>query len=333
MPQQYIPSLEVQLELPEQLWRRETARAHSAAFQRLQSIEEITALRLQETAKKSDIPTMKQISDALRSSGVAPLILSGLPGSGGASILIDTWANLPPAPSRPIGDLFWASDRTVLYMVQAVSGANTWVYTTGTARTTLAGIITGLGTNDAGFLNFITDYSHTLRWSGSAWTWAPADDGSDYYRMYENAPSGFGASAWQVCDGSIVARLNPDGTTTNVTVPNLTTAAYLKGGTAAAAVAAASGRTTSDSAGTPAGTNSAPAFTGTPGTTGNDGDVGVNIASAGATLVALNPHTHTFTPAGTVAAPAFAGNALAGHDHGPNTLELRNKQAALYYRR
>lgn len=47
------------------------------------------------------------------------------------------------------------------------------------------------------------------------------------------------------------------------------------------------------SAGTPAGTNSAPAFTGS----------------------ALGAHQHTLTPAGTNSAPAFTGNALGTHSH------------------
>jgi hypothetical protein len=44
---------------------------------------------------------------------------------------------------------------------------------------------------------------------------------------------------------------------------------------------------------TPVGTNSAPAFTGTP----------------------LGTHAHTFTATGTVSAPSFTGNALAPHAH------------------
>ena len=242
--------------------------------------------------------------------------------------------NYPPA-EQAVGTLFYEIDRTVWYLValNSTGSVNTWIYAGGTCRTTLANIITSLGTNDTGFLNFITDYSHLLYWTGSAWTWAPADDGSGYYRLCETAPAGFGASAWQICDGTgPIPRLNADGTTTNVTVPNLATAAYLKGGTSAAAVAAAGGLTTSVSGGTPAGTVSAPTFTGTPGTTGTNSTNQEVQVGLGVT-VAADGHTHSITPAGTNSAPTFTGSALAGHDHGPNTLELRNKQGILYYRR
>ena len=228
------------------------------------------------------------INQALRVSGSNPLVVSGLPGAGTAAVIVDVWANLPTPGGQRIGDLFWATDRTVLYLVESVSGANAWVYVLGTARTTFAAITTGLGTNDAGFLNFITDYSHTLRWDGSAWTWAPGDDGSGYYRLCESAPAGFGASAWQTCDGSTVARLNADGTTTNVTVPDVTTAAYLKGGLAAAAIAAASGASGAPSA-----------------TTTVDNNLDISTVNVGS-------DTHT---------------------HGAGTLELRNKQVGLYFRR
>jgi hypothetical protein len=176
----------------------------------------------------------------------------------------------------------------------------------------------GLGAADVGTLAWVTDYSHLLQWTGSAWTWGPADPGSGFYAMYESAPSGFGSNAWQLCNGSTVARFNADGTTTNVTVPDVTTAAYLKGALAAAAIAVASGNT-------PAGTVSTPTFTGTPGTTGND-SASVAVQSGAGTTVAADPHTHPFTPAGTLSTPTFTGNAMT-------TLELRNKTTALYYRR
>lgn len=62
--------------------------------------------------------------------------------------------------------------------------------------------------------------------------------------------------------------------------------------------------TSSDSAGTPAGTNSAPTFTGSAlaGHTHGDGSLATDSVSGG-------------TPAGTVSAPTFTGNALSTHTH------------------
>lgn len=214
-------------------------------------------------------------------------------------------------------------------LVYYTSAAGVWTYLTGEYRSTLANILTGLGTADAGLKQVVTDYSHTLRWTGSAWEWNDGDDGSDFYRLYESVPSGYGASAWALCDGSTVARLNSDGTTTNITLDDVTTARYLKGGLTSAGVAAAGGVTTSVSGGTPVGSVAAPVFTGD----------AVAAASTNATpdLVApdvtgtgVSPVT---TATGTNSAPTFTGSALAGHDHGPNTLELANLQKRLYYRR
>jgi len=195
------------------------------------------------------------------------------------------------------GGLFSASDRN--YVTWVSTGA-AWIYLCGTERNTLSNLRAGLGTNDAGYLFFVTDYSHLLRWSGSAWEWAPGDTGSGYYQLFEAAPAGYGASAWALCDGSTVARLNADGTTTNVTLDDVSTARYLKAGTSSSGVTAASGTTTA------AGT----------GATGNN-SASQEVQSGTGTTVAAHPHTHT--------GPS--------HDHGPGTLELANLQKRLYFRR
>ena len=214
-------------------------------------------------------------------------------------------------------------------LVYYTSAAGAWTYLTGEYRSTLANILTGLGTADAGLKQVVTDYSHTLRWTGSAWEWNDGDDGSDFYRLYESAPAGYGANAWALCDGSTVARLNSDGTTGNITLDDVTTARYLKGGLTSAAVAAASGLTTSVSGGTPAGTVAAPIFTGDPVAAAST-DATPDLVAPDVTATGVSPVT---TATGTNSAPTFTGSALAGHDHGPDTLELANLRKRLYYRR
>lgn len=273
------------------------------------------------------------LRDQLQAPGQTPLNLTALlPSQGQAVLLEDTHANrltLYPASNYSVGTVFYETDRTIVYAVTSSSGTLVWTYIVGVHDDVLASIPTDLSTNDAGFLFEVTNYDHILQWTGSAWTWGPGEVGSGYYILYEAAPNSVGASSWQICDGSTVARLNADGTTTNVTVPDVSTAVYLKAGTVSAAVAASSGLTTSVSGGTPAGTVSQPTFTGN----------AVAAASTAATPDLVAPDTTATgvspvtTATGIVSQPTFTGNVLAGHDHGPNTLELRNKQARLYYRR
>lgn len=218
-----------------------------------------------------------------------------------------------PAAAYPDGSRYYETDRKVSYVVVSA----VWTYASGVMRNTLANMPTDLGTGDVGFLFDVSDYSHVLQWTGAAWTWGPGDTGSGYYQLFEAAPSGYGANAWQISDGSTVARLNSDGTTTNVALFDLTTPAYLKGGLGSSAPAAASGLTTSVSAGTPAGTNAEIAATLT-GAVQRRNDAPTSDTTE-------QSHTHP--------APTFTGNQLAGHDHGPNTLELRSFSKLLYYRR
>lgn len=224
-------------------------------------------------------------------------------------------------------ELFFASDHNY---VGWLSTGSAWVWASGennAAQAGLATIAALLGTNDASYLVNVTDFTHQLRWTGTAWTFAYGDSGSGYIQGFPIAPPG---GTWGVCDGTTYSYLKADGTTANFTTPDYSTSAYLKFGTSATiGPTAASGLTTNVSAGTPSGTNSAPTFTGN----------AVAAASTNATpdLVAADTSGAGVSPVttatGSVSAPTFTGNALAGHDHGPNTLELRRSQLIGYFRR
>ncbi len=252
------------------------------------------------------------LSQQLQFNGIAPLNLQSLLPDIDAGVLVGTHSERISTYNPlnyDLGQMFYETDRTTFYINRVVSGSKVWRWAAGMYFDVLANLPVDLSTNDAGFLLSVTDYSHTLRWTGSGWTWGPEDDGSGYYRLAETAPSGFGASAWQICNGSTISRLNPDGSTTSVTVPDVTTARYMKGGLTAAAVAGYSGNT-------PTGTNESPIeFTGDPA-----GGVAVQ-SGAGTTVVA-----HPYTPDGFVSTPAWTGDPMTA-------LELPNKQAILYYRR
>lgn len=262
------------------------------------------------------------------------------------------------AGSYPEGTVFYETDRKVYYI--AIGSA--WVYYAGTMSTTQGNLPSDLGANDAGFLAAVTDYEHTLEWTGSTWNWAPGESGSDFVQMFLSGPSGGG---WHVCNGATVNRLNADGSTASVTLPDYSAAAYLKVGTSAAiGPTNASGATDPKSAGTPSGDVSQPTFTGdvdtttavsagTPsgtisGSTGNDSASQIVASGVGATVPAephthsvgtlafagnpLATHTHDLTPTGTVSKPVFAGDPLAPHTHGAGNVELRHSQLIAYYR-
>ena len=86
-------------------------------------------------------------------------------------------------------------------------------------------------TLQTGALVEVTDYAHVLRWTGSAFTWGPGEEGSGMLVPFAAAPTGTG---WHLCDGSAgVTYLKADGTTGTVTLPNTAaTAAYLNLGPA-----------------------------------------------------------------------------------------------------
>jgi hypothetical protein len=119
------------------------------------------------------------------------------------------------ASSYVDGSVFSESDTGLLYM--SISGKWTWF--AGIQQGTLASLPTDLTTSDSGLLYFVTDYAHVLQWNGAGWQWAPGELGSDFIVAFVSGPNP--AAGWQVCDGSVnVAKLNPDGTLTAVTVPN-----------------------------------------------------------------------------------------------------------------
>lgn len=265
------------------------------------------------------------------------------------AVLIGTTAEMATTDPAGLseGTLFWQTDRTVMYMVRDTGSGNVWTYILGTYRALLSSLPT-LGTSDTNFLFSATDYAHTLHWNGTSWIWASevGEMGSGYYQMFEAAPNTLGPNAWQLCDGSTVDRLNADGTVTSVTVPDLSTAAYLKGGVASAAVAAASGATaattaTNNAASTGVTTNNESSHTHaiTNPTGGPSSTVNV-VADPAGVAVADDVHAHTVTSPTQNGSAHNHGVSDPTHNHTQNShthaggnLELRNKQVRMYYRR
>ena len=287
--------------------------------------------------------TLSQDSGVVRLNGVL-YVFDGDPEPGSwaamtaAAAIRDTHANRSTYTAASYPRIFYfETDRNVFYL----SDGTNWIYATGIIRDTQANIAgiqaaaPALGVNDANLLLEVTDYDHVIQWTGAAWTWGPGEIGSGYYQLYEDAPNSIGANAWALCNGAVVARLNADGTTTNVTLDDVTTARYLKGGLTSAGIAAASGLTTLQAA-----TNQAaltgitiadhPSHTHDEASTLDTPDLFVED------LTATGKAGRTGGPSATLTHPVTDpqhNHIQNAHDHGPNTLELANLRKRLYFRR
>ena len=142
----------------------------------------------------------------------------------------------------------------------------------------LAAFAATLGTANAGQMVYVSDYDHTLMWTGTGWTYASGER-AGFIEAFLVDPSP--ATGWALCDGSTVTYLKSDGTMGSITLPNLTgSPAYLKFGTpASATINAAVAPNLAMNSYTPAGTVSQP-------------------------TLAMN----SYTPAGTVSQPTLAMN-------------------------
>ena len=73
------------------------------------------------------------------------------------------------ASGYPVGALFYETDRQTLYQVQLVSGQNQWVFVAGVFSAPFLSRPVDLGTCDAGFHFYSTDYTVGEDWDGSNW--------------------------------------------------------------------------------------------------------------------------------------------------------------------
>lgn len=180
----------------------------------------------------------------------------------------------------PPWDHFFAALSTLALTVNGIPGQNLF---------TLAGQ-PSLGPSDAGYVGYVTDFAHFVRWTGAAWDWLDGDRPGKIEDYVINPGTGY-----QLCDGTVTSRLAVGGaalTTVAFTTPNLTgTPAYRKSIAAYTGVInAASGSTGTGSTGT--------------GTTGT-GTTGAGSA---------HHHTQNFNAgvtAGGVAAPSAAAGGVS----------------------
>lgn len=120
-------------------------------------------------------------------------------------------------------------------VVNALLGVN--VFTVATQPTLAAG--------DAGYLGWLSDYKHVVRWTGSAWEFF-GDSSNGFFADFAIVPQ---AGSWQLCDGTTTTYLTLGATLTETSfaTPNLTgSPAYKKtAGAYTGTIAAKSGATDS----------------------------------------------------------------------------------------
>lgn len=177
-----------------------------------------------------------------------------------------------------------------------------WVYQDGMLNRTqaqLAGLATLLSTVHTGLLVYVTDYAHILQWTGSAWQRGPGDmEHSDTFHDFGAAPADVG---WHALDGTTQPFLKYDGTLGSRVLP-ASTVAYAKSGAAySATVTAAVVPTLAMASYTPAGTVSAPTFSGNAETFTTDTFTQLALGTTALTGPA------SVTPSGTISAPTFTG--------------------------
>jgi hypothetical protein len=119
------------------------------------------------------IPSMNDIGNAIQSALIAAKLI---PVPKTAQVPVNPSVT-PPATTTPA--------------MEAIQSEARWI-TFGT----LEEAPTGLGTVDAGFLYFVTDYNHTAIWDGKNWQLI---DGQGGYFIDAVANPGPG---WQLCDGT-----------------------------------------------------------------------------------------------------------------------------------
>jgi hypothetical protein len=193
-----------------------------------------------------------------------------------------------------------------------------------------------LGAGDAGYLGWLSDYLHPVRWTGATWQFFGSDN--NYFSVRPGTPQG---GAWALCDGSTTKYLTLGATLTetNFTTPDLvSTPAYFK------SIAAYTGTVNAKGGATAAGSTS-PDTTGS-GTTGSSTDTfttGTNSATATAdekippdatATLAAQTHTHSGTTDGhTHTQAGLSIPALTVSPIGVGTIEMSFLGVRVWFRR
>lgn len=228
------------------------------------------------------------------------------------------------AANRYANGVFFASDYN--YVGWVSDGAN-WNYATGVQYGTLSpDQKPTLTTSDIGYRFRATDFQREYRWSGSAWTDAPGSPARGHvaffpYSLDATCQPG---SEWHLCDGTASVTISKsDGTTTTITVPDLTTAHRFPRATSGTTGITGGSATTHTHTVDPPNTTSALPSTNATGTDGGS----TTVQSGSGTTVAAHTHNHNMsnhTHDVDIAAFASAGpSGSSGDDALPPYYDMR----------
>lgn len=267
------------------------------------AIQPFDYVRLEEV--ESLIAAVPSSSSEIRSVIAGPLVTP-------STVRVGTFTTRG-APAAHNNELFFASD---LDYIGWVSTGAVWKYVSGVravAQADIAAFTANLGTDDAGCLVNVTDFTHLLRWTGSATEFAPGDDGSNYFIDAPSAPLG---KTVQLCDGTATTYLKADGTTGSYTTLNLS-GHYRKSVTASAdALVAAVAPTLSGASAT----ENAHTHAVDPGSTTSGAPSATttvdNVGGGSTVAVGSNTHTHDTDIA------SFSSGAGSAHSHGAGTYAI-----------
>jgi hypothetical protein len=163
---------------------------------------------------------------------------------------------------------------------------------------------------------------HRFRWNGTNWSFLEGD-ASGYVVIGQPDGTPPNGGLWGLCDGSVYAVAQGEGTTHNVTTQNLTGGVFVTGDVPAGVVAATP---TTFAPGAQTDAESTHVHTVTPPATnsGIDSGTGTSIASGtgAAFVVAAHPHQHT------VDIIAFGSGPGTAHAHTMSTVQLNPPTAA-----
>lgn len=169
----WYPNLEAKLEWGQHDWRYQVAQSLRLSLDRTYMVRDTLRELLerppwitQEEAEKRF--GSEAMSQELSIAGDNPLNIAGLLGNF-PGILRGTHAERPSPSSLDPGNAYWETDRTVLYVLDVVSGSNAWVYVAGIMEAALSSRPSDLSLADDGFMFHASDQGRTHRWTGTAW--------------------------------------------------------------------------------------------------------------------------------------------------------------------
>jgi hypothetical protein len=156
-----------------------------------------------------------------------------------AGLYRDVRANRPvDLGLNDAGFMFAASDQNNVVWRWSGTAFIYWYGNFPRTQAQLAALAAALGANDIGLVVPVSDYHHTLQWTGIGWQFVEGD-ASEYVVIGGPGGSAPIGGLWGICDGTAYNILQSDGSLALVTTQSLTGNVFIKGAATVAAQRAA----------------------------------------------------------------------------------------------